>query len=58
MVVTSAGTKQGFLKGRNMLSNVIDIDYQAMTVSLKYPGGAMFFFDFKAAFPSVSHDFC
>jgi hypothetical protein len=49
--------QQGFLKGRNMLSNVIDIDYHAMTVSLKCRKGAIFFFDFKAAFPSVSHDF-
>jgi hypothetical protein len=49
--------QQGFLKGRNMLSNVIDIDYHAMTVSLKCDKGAIFFFDFKAAFPSVSHVF-
>ena len=34
--------QQGFLKGRNMLSNVIDIDYQATIVSLKYPKGAFF----------------
>ena len=49
--------QQGFLKGRNMLSNIIDIDYQAMTVSLKCAKGAIFLFDFKAAFPSVSHEF-
>jgi hypothetical protein len=49
--------QQGFLKGRSMLSNVIDIDYHAMTVSLKCARGALFLFDFKAAFPSVSHDF-
>ena len=40
-----------------MLSNIIDIDFQAMTVSLKCEKGAMFFFDFKAAFPSVAHSF-
>ena len=49
--------QQGFLKGRSMLSNIIDIDFQAMTVSLKCEKGAMFFFDFKAAFPSVAHAF-
>ena len=49
--------QQGFLKGRQMLGNVIDIDYEAMTVSLKCEKGAVMFFDFKAAFPSVSHDF-
>ena len=49
--------QQGFLKGRNMLSNVIDIDYHAMTVSLKCAKGAILLFDFKAACPSVAHDF-
>jgi len=49
--------QQGFLKGRQMLNNVIDIDYHAMTVSLKCSKGVMMFFDFKAAFPSVSHAF-
>ena len=49
--------QQGFLKGRQMLNNVIDIDYHAMTVSLRCHKGAMIFFDFKAAFPSVSHAF-
>ena len=36
--------QQGFLKGRNMISNIIDIDYQAMTISLKHPKGGVFFF--------------
>ena len=49
--------QQGFLKGRQMLNNVIDIDYYAMTVSLTSAKGAAIFFDFKAAFPSVSHKF-
>ena len=49
--------QQGFLKGRQMLNNIIDIDYHAMTVSLTSSKGAVIFFDFKAAFPSVSHDF-
>jgi len=47
--------QQGFLKGRQMLNNVISIDYEAMTVSLKYGRGALLFFDFKAAFPSIAH---
>ena len=49
--------QQGFLKGRSMLNNILDIDYNAMTVSLKHAKGALLLFDFKAAFPSVSHDF-
>jgi len=49
--------QQGFIKGRQMLGNVIDIDFESMRVSLTKPSGAVVFFDFKAAFPSVSHQF-
>lgn len=49
--------QQGFLKGRQMINNIIDIDYEAMTVSLKHPKGTLLLFDFRAAFPSVSHRF-
>ena len=49
--------QQGFLRGRMMTNNILDIDYDAMTVSLKCKKGALLFFDFKAAFPSVSHRF-
>ena len=47
--------QRGFLPGRSLLSNVVDVDCEAMTVSLKYAGGAIVLFDFKAAFPSISH---
>ena len=40
-----------------MLHNLISIDYEAMTVSLKHAKGMLVLFDFSAAFPSVSHDF-
>jgi len=49
--------QQGFIKGRQMLGNVIDIDFHSMRVSLTKESGAVIFFDFKAAFPSVSHAF-
>jgi len=49
--------QQGFIKGRQMLGNVIDIDFHSMRVSLTKESGAVIFFDFKAAFPSVSHKF-
>ncbi len=49
--------QQGFLSGRCMLSDVIDIDWNAMTVSLKDARGVMLLFDFKAAFPSIAHSF-
>ena len=49
--------QQGFLKGRQMLNNIICRDHDAMTVSLRHKKGMLVLFDFKAAFPSVSHEF-
>jgi hypothetical protein len=49
--------QRGFLKGRSMLHNLLDVDWAAMTISLKHAKGALILFDFKAAFPSVSHPF-
>ena len=40
-----------------MLHNIIDVDFEAMKVSLKHARGALVLFDFKAAFTSVSHEF-
>jgi hypothetical protein len=40
-----------------MLSNVVDIDMEAMTVSLTSEKGAIVLFDFQAAFPSLSHEY-
>ena len=40
-----------------MVNNIICIDHDAMTVSLRCKKGMLVLFDFKAAFPSVSHDF-
>ena len=47
--------QRGFIRGRSMLQNIIDIDEASMRVSLKHPRGAIVLFDFAAAFPSVSH---
>ena len=52
-----SGKQRGFLPGRSMMSNVVDVDYEAMTVSLTAEFGALILFDFKAAFPSISHDY-
>ena len=49
--------QRGLLKGRVMLHNVLDVDFEAMKISLKIPSGALLMFDFSAAFPSVAHDF-
>ena len=45
--------QRGFLKGRVMLHNILDIDYESTRISLKPQPGLLLLFDFKAAFPSV-----
>ncbi len=50
-------SQRGFLRGRNMLRNIVDIDFAAQTVSIKHRRAAILLFDVKAAFPSLSHDF-
>ena len=40
-----------------MLANILDIDVEAMRISLHHSQGAILLFDFEAAFPSVSHEY-
>ena len=49
--------QRGFLKGRSMLMNILDIDEAAMTISLKEKFGGAVIFDLKAAFPSISQEY-
>ena len=49
--------QQGFLKGRSMLSNVIDLEMIAMELASKSQDAALLLFDFRAAFPSMSQEF-
>ena len=49
--------QRGFLQGRQMLGNVVDVAFAAQKISLKTKAGAIILFDFKAAFPSLSHDY-
>ena len=49
--------QQGFIKDRSMLANVVDISHCAQLVSLNDDRGGMMLFDFKAAFPSLSHGY-
>ena len=49
--------QRGFIGGRSMLTNRVDLD-EAMALSVcRSDEGAAIFFDFAAAFPSVEHDF-
>ena len=49
--------QRGFLLGRSMLSNIIDVDYHSLRISLNSSHGALLLFDFEAAFPSLSHEY-
>ena len=51
------GDQRGFLHGRSMLANVIDVE-EAMCVDALSPQESLaFFMDFEAAFPSMEHGF-
>ena len=49
--------QRGFLKGRDMLMNLIDVDFAAQCISIRSTRGAIILWDFKSAFPSMDHDF-
>jgi exonuclease III len=49
--------QRGFLPGRSMLQNVVEIDGEMRAASLQAERPAAVFFDFAAAFPSLAHDF-
>ncbi len=55
-VAVVSGAQRGFIKGRTMLNNVIEIDKEAMIVSLKLPQGALVF-RLCRRFPSVDQFF-
>ena len=46
--------QRGFLRGRHTINNLIEIDYDAMVVSMKAKRGMLVLFDFKAAFLMTS----
>ena len=48
--------QQGFLEGRSMLRNVVDIDLASMKVAMQHRNGMLILFDFTAAFPSLSRE--
>ena len=53
MVITLE--QKGFLRGRSLISNVLDVDEALLQYSLAGYGSMALFYDFKAAFPSVEH---
>ena len=49
--------QQGFLPGRSILANLIDVDNSSMITSLHDEDGALMLMDFASAFPSISQEF-
>ena len=49
-------SQRGFVDGRVMLDNVLELDDYMREVFFKH-SGALFFLDVVAAFPSLSHDY-
>jgi len=49
------GAQRGFLKGRSMLKNVMLVDTRMRTACAASGAAGAVFFDFEAAFPSLSH---
>ena len=50
-------TQRGFLPGRSMLANLVDLDEGLAEHYIAGSESAAFFFDFEAAFPSIEHGF-
>ena len=50
-------TQNGFVIGRRILSNVLDIDLHSMLLALGGGRGALILFDIEAAFPRASQEF-
>eukprot|EP00973_Karenia_brevis_P034085 4702132-Karenia_brevis.AAC.1 len=53
----ACGVQRGFIPGRHFTDNCLILDTRAREYGLtsKLPIPILFFLDFKAAFPSVSH---
>ena len=47
----------GFLRGRSMLANILDMEHAASTAPLTHSRPAMVFYDFRAALNGINHDF-
>ena len=52
-----ARLQRGFLPGRSMLANLVDIDCQMRKEAFGSEEAGAVFFDFAAAFPSLEHDY-
>ena len=49
--------QHGFVKGRSILKNLLDVDSAMVASSLKYSGSVAILLDFAAAFPSIAQEY-
>ena len=52
-----SGMQRGFVGGRSLIANIVDIDEAMNATAATQSRGAALFYDFAAAFPSVSQEF-
>ena len=50
-------SQRGFLSGRSMLANILDVEESMIRTALDGENGWAFFYDMAAAFPSVEQEF-
>jgi hypothetical protein len=57
-VITVLGQQRGFVKGRRMADNIIEVEALALHICRHFAtNSGIIMFDFAAAFPSLSHDY-
>ena len=49
--------QQGFLKGRSMIKNLLEVETAMLLTALEGDNGAAIFLDFEAAFPSIAQGY-
>ena len=49
--------QRGFIQGRSMLANVVEVEHAAALAAMECEGAVIVLFDFTAAFPSISRKF-
>ena len=52
-----SGTQRGFIGGRKMSRNILEMDIEARESALRGERSLLVLFDFKAAFPSLDHGY-
>ena len=49
--------QRGFIRGRSMIRNIVEIEHEAMIAAIEEQDAALILFDFRAAFPSLGREY-